>query len=65
MGGADRSLVPPPHWHSLLDRVREDKARGNPPVQLLLGAKTADREYRLWLARNISAGYSSYFEWQP
>jgi len=27
--------------------------------------RTADREYRLWLARNISAGYASYFEWQP
>ncbi|MBE0658025.1 MAG: SUMF1/EgtB/PvdO family nonheme iron enzyme, partial [Bryobacteraceae bacterium] len=27
--------------------------------------RTASREYRLWLARNIGAGYGSYFEWQP
>ncbi|MCW5964078.1 MAG: SUMF1/EgtB/PvdO family nonheme iron enzyme [Bryobacterales bacterium] len=26
--------------------------------------RTASREYRLWLARNIGAGYASYFEWQ-
>ncbi|HYO81697.1 MAG TPA: SUMF1/EgtB/PvdO family nonheme iron enzyme [Bryobacteraceae bacterium] len=26
--------------------------------------RTADREYSLWLARNIGAGYASYFEWQ-
>lgn len=27
--------------------------------------RTASREYRLWLARNMGAGYASYFEWQP
>lgn len=27
--------------------------------------RTADREYRLWLARNMGGGYASYFEWQP
>ncbi|HRJ21762.1 MAG TPA: hypothetical protein PLF84_22160, partial [Bryobacteraceae bacterium] len=27
--------------------------------------RTASREYRLWLARNLGAGYGSYFEWQP
>lgn len=27
--------------------------------------RTASREYRLWLARNIGAGYASYFEWEP
>ena len=27
-------------------------------------ARTADREYALWLARNIGGGYASYFEWQ-
>jgi rhamnogalacturonan endolyase len=25
---------------------------------------TADREYRLWIARNMGGGYPSYFEWQ-
>jgi hypothetical protein len=25
---------------------------------------TADREYRLWLARNMGGGYPSYFEWE-
>ncbi len=27
--------------------------------------RTANREYRLWLARNMGGGYASYFEWQP
>jgi|YNPMSStandDraft_1061717.scaffolds.fasta_scaffold05495_6 rhamnogalacturonan endolyase len=27
--------------------------------------RTASREYRLWLARNIGGGYASYYEWQP
>jgi hypothetical protein len=27
--------------------------------------RTADREYRIWIARNIGGGYPSYFEWQP
>jgi rhamnogalacturonan endolyase len=27
--------------------------------------RTASREYRLWIARNIGGGYASYFEWQP
>jgi rhamnogalacturonan endolyase len=27
--------------------------------------RTANREYRLWLARNIGGGYAAYFEWQP
>jgi Sulfatase-modifying factor enzyme 1/Rhamnogalacturonan I lyases beta-sheet domain len=27
--------------------------------------RLASREYRLWLARNLGAGYGSYFEWQP
>jgi rhamnogalacturonan endolyase len=26
--------------------------------------RTADREYRLWVARNMGGGYPSYFEWQ-
>lgn len=26
--------------------------------------RTASREYRLWLARNMGAGYGSYFEWE-
>jgi hypothetical protein len=27
--------------------------------------RLADHEYRTWLARNLTAGYDSYFEWQP
>lgn len=27
--------------------------------------RTASREYRLWLARNLGAGYGSCFEWEP
>lgn len=27
--------------------------------------RTADREYRIWMARNIGGGYPAYFEWQP
>ena len=27
--------------------------------------RTSSREYRNWLARNISGGYASYFEYQP
>ena len=26
--------------------------------------RLADREYRMWLARNLGAGYGQYFEWQ-
>ncbi|HEX8871826.1 MAG TPA: hypothetical protein VF758_03615, partial [Candidatus Acidoferrum sp.] len=26
--------------------------------------RTASREYRLWLARNMGGGYQSYFEWE-
>ncbi|MFB3825642.1 MAG: SUMF1/EgtB/PvdO family nonheme iron enzyme [Bryobacteraceae bacterium] len=26
--------------------------------------RTASREYRLWMARNMGGGYASYFEWQ-
>jgi rhamnogalacturonan endolyase len=27
--------------------------------------RLADHEYRTWLARNLTSGYGSYFEWQP
>jgi rhamnogalacturonan endolyase len=27
--------------------------------------RTANREYSVWLARNIGGGYAAYFEWQP
>jgi rhamnogalacturonan endolyase len=27
--------------------------------------RTASHEYRLWLARNLTGGYGSYFEWEP
>jgi rhamnogalacturonan endolyase len=27
--------------------------------------RTSSREYRLWMARNIGAGYASHFEWEP
>ncbi|MBI1788416.1 MAG: hypothetical protein HYR60_12815 [Acidobacteria bacterium] len=26
--------------------------------------RTASREYRLWMARNMGGGYPSYFEWE-
>ena len=26
--------------------------------------RTASREYREWLAKNLGGGYGSYFEWQ-
>ncbi len=35
------------------------------PIRKRELTRTADREYRMWLARNIGAGYGSYFEWQP
>lgn len=28
-------------------------------------ARLSSREYRLWTARNLGAGYSAYFEWEP
>jgi rhamnogalacturonan endolyase len=34
------------------------------PIQKRGVARLADREYRTWLARNLCAGYGSYFEWQ-
>jgi hypothetical protein len=37
----------------------------NDPVTGREVTRTASREYRLWLARNMGAGYASYFEWQP
>jgi len=27
--------------------------------------RTANREYRIWLARNRGGGYANYFEWEP
>jgi rhamnogalacturonan endolyase len=27
--------------------------------------RTASHEYQMWLAKNLTAGYGSYFEWQP
>ena len=27
--------------------------------------RLANREYRLWVARNIGGGYAAHFEWQP
>ena len=35
------------------------------PIQKRDVTRLADREYRTWLARNLTAGYGSYFEWQP
>ena len=35
------------------------------PVNSRHVTRLADREYRLWVARNIGGGYPSYFEWQP
>lgn len=27
--------------------------------------RTGNREYRLWVTRNLGAGYGTYFEWEP
>ncbi len=35
------------------------------PVSRREVTRTASREYRLWLARNMGGGYASYFEWEP
>jgi len=35
------------------------------PIRRREVTRTASREYRLWLARNMSGGCASYFEWQP
>jgi rhamnogalacturonan endolyase len=49
-------------------------AAGNPAVFVFTNlapngrreiTRTANREYRLWLARNRGGGYASYFEWEP
>jgi rhamnogalacturonan endolyase len=48
-------------------------AEGNPavfvytnidPIRRREVTRTASREYRLWIARNMTGGYPSYFEWQ-
>lgn len=35
------------------------------PIEKRDVTRTASREYRVWMARNIGGGYPSYFEWQP
>ncbi len=35
------------------------------PISKREVTRTASREYRLWLARNMGGGYASYFEWEP
>jgi rhamnogalacturonan endolyase len=35
------------------------------PVERRGITRLASRGYRLWLARNVSAGYGQYYEWQP
>lgn len=35
------------------------------PIQKRGVTRLADHEYRTWLARNLTSGYGSYFEWQP
>jgi hypothetical protein len=35
------------------------------PINRREVTRLADREYREWLARDGTAGYSAYFEWQP
>ena len=35
------------------------------PIKKRDVTRLADHEYRTWLARNLTAGYGSYFEWQP
>jgi predicted RNA-binding protein YlxR (DUF448 family) len=34
------------------------------PIRKRDVTRLASREYREWLARNLCAGYGSYFEWQ-
>lgn len=34
------------------------------PISRREVTRLADREYRMWLARNLGAGYGQYFEWQ-
>jgi hypothetical protein len=33
-----------------------------PPLTTRMTARTAERAYRLWLARNLTGGYWSHFE---
>ncbi|MGB9606188.1 MAG: hypothetical protein ACPL88_09980, partial [Bryobacteraceae bacterium] len=35
------------------------------PIQKREITRTASREYRLWMGRNMGGGYGSYFEWEP
>jgi rhamnogalacturonan endolyase len=35
------------------------------PVNRRDVTRTASREYRLWVARNLGAGYGTHFEWEP
>jgi hypothetical protein len=35
------------------------------PISRREVTRTGNREYRLWLARNMGGGYASYFEWEP
>lgn len=35
------------------------------PIKKRDVTRLADHEYRTWLARNLTSGYGSYFEWQP
>jgi hypothetical protein len=35
------------------------------PIRQRGVTRLASREYLEWLARNLCAGYGSYFEWQP
>jgi len=35
------------------------------PINKREVTRTASREYRLWMARNMGGGYASYFEWEP
>jgi hypothetical protein len=54
--------------------VTSELADGRPVVKIYTNVtpiarrettRLADREYRMWLARNLGAGYGQYFEWQP
>lgn len=35
------------------------------PVERRGVTRLANREYRVWVARNIGAGYATFYEWQP
>lgn len=73
--GGCRVLMTADLWGDYRDEIVCSKSLDGRPAFLVLTntavppargvTRTASREYRLWLARNMGAGYASYFEWEP